>query len=167
MVVQPDFADGDYFLIFQDFPEFCEARLPVFPEVFRVEAGGGVEIGEGGGDLRRLFGRGDVVPDDDRLFDPEGRQGGEQRLPVAVKPVVVVVGVGVEDAVVAGGELPRVKVFGQSDRFLSVSVCRMYKRSLRSHEAGLAAHEAPLRGMKRALRPMKRSLRSHEVGLRP
>ena len=54
------------------------------------------------------------------LTPREGR-GGEQRLPVLVKPVVVVVGVGVKNPVIAGGELPRVEVFGQSDRFLSVS----------------------------------------------
>ena len=121
VVVQPDFADGDDLFVFQDFPELRDAFFSVFLEVFRVETGGGVEVGEGGGNFHRLFRGGDVVADDNRFLDPEGGEGGEQCLPVLVKPVVVIVGVGVKNPVVAGSKLPRVEVFGQSDRFLSVS----------------------------------------------
>ena len=97
VVVQPHLADGLHPGVggqSADLVQVSEGR-PL--QVLRVEPHGGVEIVVSLRQVHALLGALEIAAGADHQGHPLARQGGEEGVPVGVKGVVIIVGVGIED----------------------------------------------------------------------
>ena len=97
VVVQPHFADGLHLGVAGQSPDVVQVGEGGALQVLRVEAHGGIDVVVFLRQVHTLPGALQVAAGADHQGHPLARQGGEQGIPVGVKGVVIVVGVGVKD----------------------------------------------------------------------